>query len=68
MGRTSKYAVACGFTRFVDRAFAYAPRGVAAFASIAADIQLVAYASIAADIQLVAYASIVDRTATPESA
>jgi len=56
MARTSKYAVVCGFTRFADRAFAYDPRGVAAFASIAAGIQLVAYASI------------VDRTAAPESA
>ncbi len=56
MARRSKYAVAGGFTRFEDRTFAYGPRGVAAFASLAADIQLVAYASI------------VDRTAAPENA
>ncbi len=56
MARTSQSAVAGGFTRFEDLAFAYDPRGVAAFASIAADIQLVAYASI------------VDRTAAPENA
>ncbi|AJY26125.1 hypothetical protein CH72_6492 [Burkholderia ambifaria AMMD] len=56
MARRSKYPVASGFTRFEDLAFAYDPRGVAAFASLAADIQLVAYASI------------VDRTAAPENA
>ncbi|MET3552748.1 hypothetical protein ABIC50_002672 [Burkholderia sp. 567] len=56
MARRSKYAVAGGFTRFEDRTFAYDPRGVAAFASIAVGIQLVAYASI------------VDRTAAPENA
>ncbi|WP_186381771.1 hypothetical protein [Burkholderia sp. KBS0801] len=56
MARTSKYAVAGEFTWFEDLAFACDPRGVAAFASITAGIQLVAYASI------------IDRTGAPENA
>ncbi len=56
MARTSNYAVAGGFTWFEDLAFACDPRGVAAFASITAGIQLVAYASI------------IDRTGAPENA